>query len=74
MSYQVLGGPTKGSEFELYLEALRECGLKTERNANGRLGVVESQQEAKRVLDAVRRRIRWLSWQVVKLPDEGVAG
>ena len=73
MPYHVLGGPTKDSEFELYLEALSECGVPAVRDADGRLGVVDSPEMADQILKAVRKRVRWLPWHVFEVPVESEA-
>jgi hypothetical protein len=68
MPFQVLGGPTRESEFEKYIEALGECKLSTERQ-DGRVGVVETHEQAKEVLAKVQLKIPYLRWQVVELID-----
>lgn len=68
--YQVLGGPTRDNEFEEYVNVLRELGLSLERDRQGRLGVVDSEEMANRILDGLWRReaTRWIAWMIVPVP------
>ena len=67
MPYQVSVVATKDSEFEKYLDALRELGLSTERDANGRVGVVSDRATAEAVLQKVMAKVRYLPWQIIEV-------
>jgi len=69
MSYQVFGGPTKAEEFAEYIAVLKELGLPTERDENGRVGVVETREQAQMILEKLERRIRWLSWRIIAIAE-----
>ncbi len=69
MPYQVIGGPTKDKEYELYVEALRACGHEPEPDAKGRIGVVDSRSDANLILAAVQERVRYVDWRVIVIDD-----
>jgi len=67
MPFQVLGGPTRDAEYEKYIEALAELGLPIERDASGRVGVVDDQDLARQILGKLRQKVSGLPWQVVEV-------
>ncbi len=67
MPFQVLGGPTKDSEYEQYIEALSELGLPTERDGSGRVGVVADEPIAQQILKKLRQKVKWIPWQIVEI-------
>lgn len=68
MGYQVLGRPTKDVEFEKYVDALQELKLPTERDAHGRVGVIDDKATAEQILAKVREKIPYMTWQIHELP------
>lgn len=64
MPYQVHGGLTKDAEYEKYEEALEELGLPLDRDAQGRIGVVDDRETAEQILEKMRAKVRHLPWEI----------
>jgi hypothetical protein len=69
MKYQVIGGSTKNEEFEKYVEVLTELGIPTERDKNGRVGVVDTRDQAQQILERIKARIHYMPWSVIEIVD-----
>ena len=69
MKYQVFGGSTKDEEFKKYVEVLTELGFPTERDKNGRVGVVETRDQAQRILERIQARIPYMPWRIIEITD-----
>lgn len=52
----------KDKEFQDYEDVIRELGLPTDRDQHGRFGVVADRETAEKILQELRKKVRYLRW------------